>query len=111
MRTEYTIKNFRAFDENGVTVKFSPITILTGTNSSGKSSIVKSMVLLDTYRNSLKKNYENNQLESTYTTLNFSESHLISKQNQPKVLVISSKSYIEALLLMKLVIPIWYIQN
>lgn len=76
MRTEYTIKNFRAFDENGVTVKFSPITILTGTNSSGKSSIVKSMVLLDTYRNSLKKNYENNQLESTYTTLNFSESRL-----------------------------------
>ena len=49
MKTKYTIKNFRVFDEKGVTVDIKPITILTGCNSSGKSSIVKSMVLLNTY--------------------------------------------------------------
>ena len=49
MNNEYTIKNFRVFDEDGVTIPIKPITILTGCNSSGKSSIVKSMVLFDTY--------------------------------------------------------------
>jgi hypothetical protein len=49
MNNLYWIKNFRVFDENGVTMPIKPITILTGCNSSGKSSIVKSMVLLDTY--------------------------------------------------------------
>ena len=58
MKTEYTIKNFRAFDENGATVDFKPIAILTGTNGSGKSSIVKSLVLFDTYRHSLLKDEE-----------------------------------------------------
>ncbi len=57
MNTKYTIKNFRVFDEKGVTVDIKPITILTGCNSSGKSSIVKSMVLLDTYIDSLVKDY------------------------------------------------------
>lgn len=57
MNTKYTIKNFRVFDEKGVTVDIKPITILTGCNSSGKSSIVKSMVLLNTYIDSLIEDY------------------------------------------------------
>lgn len=58
MNTKFTIKNFRVFDEKGVTVDIKPITILTGCNSSGKSSIVKSMVLLNTYIESLIEDYK-----------------------------------------------------
>ena len=58
MNTKYTIKNFRVFDEKGVTVDIKPITIITGCNSSGKSSIVKSMVLLNTYIDKLQEDYK-----------------------------------------------------
>ncbi len=51
MNTKYTIKNFRVFDEEGATFDLKPITILTGANSSGKSSIVKSINLLIDYIN------------------------------------------------------------
>lgn len=57
MNTKYTIKNFRVFDEEGVTVDIKPITILTGCNNSGKSSIVKSMVLLDTIVSEIHADY------------------------------------------------------
>ncbi len=39
------LKNFRVF-KNQVSIDFHPITILTGANNSGKSSILKSMILL-----------------------------------------------------------------
>ena len=58
MNTKFTIKNFRVFDEQGVSVNIKPITVLTGCNSSGKSSIVKSMVLLNTYINSLIEDFK-----------------------------------------------------
>lgn len=54
MNTEFTLKNFRVFDEDGVTMQIKPITLLTGCNSSGKSSIVKSMVLLDEFLTNLR---------------------------------------------------------
>ena len=47
METQLTIKNFRVFDENGVTVDLKPITVLTGCNSSGKSSVVKAALMLN----------------------------------------------------------------
>lgn len=46
MNTYYTIKNFRVYNQEGQTFKMSPITVLTGCNSSGKSSLVKSQLLL-----------------------------------------------------------------
>lgn len=47
MNTNFTLKNFRVFDsKNGGTFKLSPITVLTGCNSSGKSSVVKALLLL-----------------------------------------------------------------
>ncbi len=49
MNTKVTIKNFRVFDENGVTIDLKPLTILTGCNSSGKSSIVKGISLLSQF--------------------------------------------------------------
>lgn len=49
MNTKLTIKNFRVFDENGVTIDIKPLTILTGCNSSGKSSVVKGISLLSQF--------------------------------------------------------------
>ena len=46
MKTNYTIKNFRAFDRKGAQIEISPLTFLVGCNSSGKSSFVKSLFLL-----------------------------------------------------------------
>ena len=47
LRTQFSLKNFRVFDhKQGVTFNLAPITILTGCNSSGKSSVVKAILLL-----------------------------------------------------------------
>ena len=46
MNTQLEIKNFRVFGSDGATIELKPITILTGCNSSGKSSIVKSLLFL-----------------------------------------------------------------
>lgn len=61
MNTTLTIKNFRVFDENGVDVQISPLTILTGCNSSGKSSIVKSIMLLDSFLKQAKRDHDNGE--------------------------------------------------
>jgi len=49
MNTNYTIKNFRAFDKKGARIEISPLTFLVGCNSSGKSSFVKSLFLLKAF--------------------------------------------------------------
>ena len=59
MNTKYTIKNFRVFDSEGAEIKLNPLTLLTGCNSSGKSSIVKSLLLLCDYLSELKEDREN----------------------------------------------------
>lgn len=61
MSTLLNIKNFRVFDENGVTFELKPITILTGSNSSGKSSLVKAVFLLNGFLEQIKKAIENNE--------------------------------------------------
>ena len=45
MLTELKLSNFRVFDDE-VTVRFRPITVLIGRNSSGKSSIIKFLLML-----------------------------------------------------------------
>ncbi len=45
MFTELKLTNFRIFDDE-VTVRFRPITVLIGRNSSGKSSIIKFLLML-----------------------------------------------------------------
>lgn len=55
MKTSLNIKNFRVFDENGVSLDFNPITILTGCNSSGKSSVVKVIFLLNSFLAQIKR--------------------------------------------------------
>ena len=59
MDTKLTIKNFRVFDEEGVSIDLKPITILTGCNSSGKSSIVKAMLLVNSFLKGLKQDNVN----------------------------------------------------
>ncbi|MBP5552788.1 MAG: AAA family ATPase [Spirochaetales bacterium] len=49
MKTTLGLKNFRIFDEKGASVHINPLTILTGCNSSGKSSIVKALILLNEF--------------------------------------------------------------
>lgn len=58
MNTKLTIKNFRVFDENGVSIELNPISILTGSNSSGKSTIVKALLLLQDFCQQLKADFE-----------------------------------------------------
>ena len=43
----FSLKNFRSFGEEGATFQIAPITILTGCNSAGKSSMVKAKILLE----------------------------------------------------------------
>jgi predicted ATPase len=43
------IQNFRVFGDEVSQFKLAPITVLTGCNSSGKSSVIKSMMLLKNY--------------------------------------------------------------
>ena len=61
MNTNLTIKNFRVFDEEGVTIELKPLTILTGCNSSGKSSVVKAVLLLNDFLSQIKKAIDNDE--------------------------------------------------
>lgn len=54
MNTDLNIKNFRIFDSEGVEVSLRPITILTGCNNVGKSSVVKALCLLKDFWQQLK---------------------------------------------------------
>ena len=54
MNTKFGIRNFRVFGESGVSFDLNPITILTGENSSGKSSLVKAMILMRNYFRAVK---------------------------------------------------------
>lgn len=79
MNNDYCIKNFRVFDKNGETIRIKPLTILTGCNSSGKSSVVKSMVLFDDYLQKLQEDFNNsNNLDLSKYKLDFSNNESIT---------------------------------
>lgn len=46
MNPVFSLKNFRSFGEEGSDFELAPITVLTGCNSVGKSSLVKALMLL-----------------------------------------------------------------
>lgn len=46
MNPVFSLKNFRSFGEEGSDFELAPITVLTGCNSAGKSSMAKALVLL-----------------------------------------------------------------
>lgn len=45
MNPIFSLKNFRSFGEDGADFELAPITVLTGCNSAGKSSLVKALLL------------------------------------------------------------------
>ena len=57
MYTNFSIKNFRVFDQEGADLAFRPITILTGCNNSGKSSITKALCLLKDFCRQIEEDY------------------------------------------------------
>lgn len=59
MKSKLNIKNFRVFDDKGVIFEMNPITILTGSNSSGKSTAVKAVFLLNSFLAQINKAIEN----------------------------------------------------
>ena len=72
MKTNYNIKNFRVFGEEGAEARIAPFTVLTGCNSSGKSSIAKSILLLDTFLQKVKAASDNKSvLELGSYTMDF----------------------------------------
>lgn len=72
MKTTLKIKNFRVFDDKGVSFDINPITILTGSNSSGKSSAVKAVFLLNSFLSQIRKDVEkNNPIELNNYKLDF----------------------------------------
>ena len=74
MNTKYTIKNFRVFNEDGVSVSLKPLTLLTGCNSSGKSSLVKSLLLISDYFAALKSDDMNGKrIDLTAHKLDFTK--------------------------------------
>lgn len=71
MNSNFTIKNFRAFNNDGADIEIRPITVLTGCNSSGKSSFVKALLLLnEIFRKNNRDNVlMNSKLDFTSETL------------------------------------------
>ena len=61
MNFDYKISNFRAIDNNGAHVHLQPITILTGCNNSGKSSIVKSLCLMKDFFRQIDDDIKNDK--------------------------------------------------
>lgn len=57
----FTIKNFRVFNEEGATFPLKPISIITGCNSSGKSSLVKSVFLVKSFLDQIREAQKDNK--------------------------------------------------
>lgn len=53
MNPIFSLRNFRSFGEDGAKFELAPITVLTGCNSAGKSSLVKALMLLSNQPKSL----------------------------------------------------------
>lgn len=54
----FSIKNFRSFGEEGADFELAPITVLTGCNSAGKSSLVKAQILLSRVAEEISQRWE-----------------------------------------------------
>lgn len=90
---KYTIKNFKVFDENGASLELSPITVLTGCNNSGKSSVVKSLALMDSIIKSMQEEYRiYHHIRLNNKWLDFAENPNLALGNYESVLHRGSNS-------------------
>lgn len=60
MNNKFTIKNFRVFCKSETSFLLKPITLLTGCNSSGKSSLVKALLILSDFFEQVKVDLNKN---------------------------------------------------
>ena len=67
MKNKLKLKNFRIFNSKGCTFEINPISILTGCNSSGKSSLVKAIALFSDWLNSVSPYINNGDLNCLFT--------------------------------------------
>lgn len=85
----FSLKNFRSFGEEGADFELAPITVLTGCNSAGKSSLVKAQLLLKDFLSQINSQSGNlvNILKRTYFHISDKElalgnyGKLINKKN------------------------------
>lgn len=59
----FSLKNFRSFGEAGADFELAPITVLTGCNSAGKSSLVKALMLLSSQPEELETSSSSYDIE------------------------------------------------
>ena len=78
MKSTIGIKNFRSFDSEGCSISLNPISILTGTNSSGKSSFVKGILALNGF---LEQFNANGIIENCFLDLSKKEYQLGTYSN------------------------------
>ena len=57
MHTNFSLKNFRVFGPEGAEMELRPVTILTGCNNSGKSSVTKALCLLKDFCRQIEADY------------------------------------------------------
>lgn len=87
MNTQFTLNNFRVFGDQGAQFELSPITLLTGCNSAGKSSLVKALMLLtDCLKNVESKIELNKDFSLDDVCIDFSSMHNSSMGRFDKVL-------------------------
>jgi predicted ATPase len=63
MNPIFSLKNFRCYGEDGADFEIAPITILTGCNSAGKSTLVKAMLLQEQVSSAIVKKDSTNEIE------------------------------------------------
>ena len=78
MNPIFSLKNFRSFGEEGADFELAPITVLTGCNSAGKSSLVKALMLM-TRRSFDKQPYGLSQVDRLFPDLKLKTSSVALK--------------------------------
>ena len=87
MDNYFGINNFRVFGNDAGLLRISPLTFITGCNNSGKSSIIRSMVLVSDYINNIKEDARiRNWIDLTKFKLDFTNSmdNILGNFNQVK---------------------------
>ena len=62
MNPIFSLKNFRSFGEDGADFELAPITVLTGCNSAGKSTVVKALLLQEQVSKAIIKKDSTNEI-------------------------------------------------
>lgn len=76
--SKFGLKNFRVFDDKGAEFEIAPITVITGGNSSGKSTVFKSLMLLNESFRKMINDFNNND---EYNLFDFKLDFHLGKHN------------------------------